>query len=493
MDFHLSDILLFIEHKISKCNQINKITKYSLYNNKNQLEDHQEHEIDSNWFVNKLYSIISSSGVSLNHKPLTPTTTTTTNNNNNNNNKDTSNNYECIKCTSIFDNLAELVDHCDRKHNLQVFKKLKNNNNDSNTGNSATTKSILNDNTTIKQQTTTTPIQTAINSKRSIQHQNDYSSSKKINSIINNSPNTKTSNNTNNLINNKNSSVNTFNNILQSSTATTTPSTPATITTTTSTPSLTTPTNPYSTLSYQFNPAAAYAAYATSLINRIDTHKLANGANLLNFITQNVNKTNNEPQTPVSNSLLTTNNGSSLSSSSSTSSNSSSISSLTSSTTSSTTHNKINSNYNNNNTNNNSTNKSLSISAIMNNNSNKVLVSNSIQMPATPHRSPLANKNSTNSINFMNSTNTINSNNTNLTQNNLLLNKPKREKRTDTCEYCGKVFKNCSNLTVHRRSHTGIIKKRINYSNLYKLELFLQGKNHTNVNYAVMHVRKVLN
>ena len=27
--------------------------------------------------------------------------------------------------------------------------------------------------------------------------------------------------------------------------------------------------------------------------------------------------------------------------------------------------------------------------------------------------------------------------------------------RQDTCEYCGKVFKNCSNLTVHRRSHTG--------------------------------------
>ncbi|CAG0913422.1 unnamed protein product [Notodromas monacha] len=33
---------------------------------------------------------------------------------------------------------------------------------------------------------------------------------------------------------------------------------------------------------------------------------------------------------------------------------------------------------------------------------------------------------------------------------------PRKDRgRNDTCEYCGKVFKNCSNLTVHRRSHTG--------------------------------------
>ena len=35
----------------------------------------------------------------------------------------------------------------------------------------------------------------------------------------------------------------------------------------------------------------------------------------------------------------------------------------------------------------------------------------------------------------------------------------KETRRNDTCEFCGKVFKNCSNLTVHRRSHTVIQSK----------------------------------
>ena len=42
----------------------------------------------------------------------------------------------------------------------------------------------------------------------------------------------------------------------------------------------------------------------------------------------------------------------------------------------------------------------------------------------------------------------------------------RRDRRNDTCEYCGKVFKNCSNLTVHRRSHTG--------SSINSLDSFLQ-------------------
>lgn len=31
----------------------------------------------------------------------------------------------------------------------------------------------------------------------------------------------------------------------------------------------------------------------------------------------------------------------------------------------------------------------------------------------------------------------------------------KEGRRSDICEYCGKVFKNCSNFIVYRRSYTG--------------------------------------
>jgi hypothetical protein len=49
-------------------------------------------------------------------------------------------------------------------------------------------------------------------------------------------------------------------------------------------------------------------------------------------------------------------------------------------------------------------------------------------------------------------------------QNNLQPPVKRESKRNDTCEYCGKVFKNCSNLTVHRRSHTGTFKQALTLS-----------------------------
>ncbi|CAF2493590.1 unnamed protein product [Rotaria sp. Silwood2] len=75
-----------------------------------------------------------------------------------------------------------------------------------------------------------------------------------------------------------------------------------------------------------------------------------------------------------------------------------------------------------------------------------------------PHQSRILNQTNRNENNFISSTSTFFTNNgihlTNVSNSNSqrLI---KRDRRNDTCEYCGKVFKNCSNLTVHRRSHTG--------------------------------------
>lgn len=83
-----------------------------------------------------------------------------------------------------------------------------------------------------------------------------------------------------------------------------------------------------------------------------------------------------------------------------------------------------------------------------------------------PHSSSLRNKN----VKNRNETNSIGSLSSSASSTVLFNNSPlnltdgvgpngqrfiKRDRRNDTCEYCGKVFKNCSNLTVHRRSHTG--------------------------------------
>ncbi|CAF4658402.1 unnamed protein product [Rotaria sp. Silwood1] len=75
------------------------------------------------------------------------------------------------------------------------------------------------------------------------------------------------------------------------------------------------------------------------------------------------------------------------------------------------------------------------------------------------HQSRILNQTNRNENNSISSTSTLFTNNhgihlTNVANSNAqrLI---KRERRNDTCEYCGKVFKNCSNLTVHRRSHTG--------------------------------------
>uniref|UniRef100_A0A336LNI0 CSON005640 protein n=1 Tax=Culicoides sonorensis TaxID=179676 RepID=A0A336LNI0_CULSO len=69
-------------------------------------------------------------------------------------------------------------------------------------------------------------------------------------------------------------------------------------------------------------------------------------------------------------------------------------------------------------------------------------------LPGLHHRNDALFENFKNKIPLLSGTQTS----SNILHNSLM---KKEQRRNDTCEYCGKVFKNCSNLTVHRRSHTG--------------------------------------
>ncbi len=94
------------------------------------------------------------------------------------------------------------------------------------------------------------------------------------------------------------------------------------------------------------------------------------------------------------------------------------------------------------------------------------------------------NRNENDSLASSSSSPSFNNSGLNLTNSQRLI---KRDRRNDTCEYCGKVFKNCSNLTVHRRSHTGYLFKL--YFFFFEIYFFIvQVKNHINVNYVHMHV-----
>jgi hypothetical protein len=511
MDFRLNDIILFIQHKLNKCNQLVKNTKYTSFSNNKEN------------FFNELTNVVTSvHQAKLNNGGDMGTSDPDTDDYDAD-----SSQYQCLKCFNIFDGVLSVIEHCDKKHNIKICKKLvkqsefieniirdnmahlaanmgeyTNSNSNivsssssstSTTSNAVDTDALHSVNTTKAKSTTigtnnkSTTNVSLLNSSRSVS--TTASTTPAIPTVANNVK--QYSQQQQQRATAAQNKLNEFNHLLLSSasgpsgshplyapfanfistqaaaaaaaaaaahhqhqhTTTSTSSSPygnlsllngaaaaalanvqsqmktsqqqastlnpTTVTATATTAASSTPSSSTATTSSAANAAAAaHYVYATSLMNS------QNLLNIFNNTTINNTTTNNN----VSLSAHTTN--------------------ASSPSSSSTVHHHGTSNVKNEP----KINKSMSISSLIGNTN-----TNSTPIACSTGLSPTTNSllnSKANSISSLISQVQQPLSLANLTNGNLQQ-KVKREKRTDTCEYCGKVFKNCSNLTVHRRSHTG--------------------------------------